>query len=93
MTRTAFSVKMENLPEEHENIKLVFFADLHLRKETIHEKIFDELVEKVNRENADFILIGGDLVDRTVRIKSAFSLFTFSTSSSNIFSWIVSLRR
>ena len=67
MTRTAFSVKMENLPEEHENIKLVFFADLHLRKETIHEKIFDELVEKVNRENADFILIGGDLVDRTVK--------------------------
>ena len=67
LTRTAFSVKMENLPEEHENIKLVFFADLHLRKETIHEKIFDELVEKVNRENADFILIGGDLVDRTVK--------------------------
>lgn len=67
LTRTAFSLERENLPKEHENIKFVFFADLHLRKETIQEKIFRELAEEVNRENADFILIGGDLVDRTVK--------------------------
>lgn len=67
LTRTAFTVELENLPEEHKNIKLVFFADLHLRKEIFSQKIFEELVEKVNKENAHFILIGGDLVDRTVK--------------------------
>lgn len=67
LTRTSFILRRENLPENHENIKLVFFADLHLRKETMGEKVFQELAEKVNRENADFILIGGDLVDRTVK--------------------------
>ena len=67
LTRTSFILRRENLPGNHENIKLVFFADLHLRKETIGAKVFQELAEKVNRENADFILIGGDLVDRTVK--------------------------
>lgn len=67
LTRTAFTVQLDHLAEEHENIKLVFFTDLHLRKETINDPIFDELVEKVNKENAHFILIGGDLVDRTVK--------------------------
>lgn len=67
LTRTAFTAERENLPKEHENLKIVFFADLHLRKETIQEPVFEELVEKVNKENAHFILIGGDLIDRTVK--------------------------
>lgn len=67
LTRTAFTLQRENLSGNHDGIKLVFFADLHLRKETIGENIFQELIEKVNREDADFILIGGDLVDRTVK--------------------------
>ncbi|MBR2364403.1 MAG: metallophosphoesterase, partial [Lentisphaeria bacterium] len=66
LARTAFNAYLEDLPEEHENIKIVFFADLHLRKETIKNPVFDELTEKVNQENAHFILIGGDLIDRSV---------------------------
>ena len=67
LTREAFVVELENLPPQHENVKLVFFADLHLREETKTLPIFEELLEKVNAEDAHFILVGGDVVDQTTK--------------------------
>lgn len=67
LTRTEFTVQMKNFDPEFQDLKLVFFSDLHLRKETMAEGVFQELIQKVNEENADLIFIAGDIVDQTVK--------------------------
>lgn len=67
LTRKAFTVHLESLPREFHQKKIVFFADLHLRKETINEPLFQRLTEKVNQEEPDLILIAGDIVDQTIK--------------------------
>lgn len=44
------------------DLKVVFFSDLHAGSPHINEKYIRNLVERINAQQADLILIGGDLV-------------------------------
>ena len=45
-----------------QELTVVFMSDLHFRDLTSN-RFLDELVEKVNRQNPDLILLGGDLLE------------------------------
>ena len=59
---TEYTVKINNLPDEWNNKKIVMFADTHfgnIRNINFGEK----LVEKINEQNPDLVLIAGDYYD------------------------------
>lgn len=55
-------------------LKIVFISDLHLGY-TISKGEFEKWVELINQENPDIVLIGGDIVDNSIRplIKGGFA--------------------
>lgn len=57
-----YTVKINNLPDEWNNKKIVMFADTHFGN--IRNVRFGErLVRKINEENPDLVLIAGDYYD------------------------------
>ena len=48
-----------------QNTKIVFFSDLHIGP-LVDAKYTKKLVDLVNYQNADFVIIGGDLIDENL---------------------------
>lgn len=59
---TEYSVKINNLPEEWNNKKIVMFSDTHFGN-IRNLKFGESLVEKINEQNPDLVLIAGDYYD------------------------------
>ena len=57
---------VRNLPKDLQGMKIVHLSDLHIGS-TFDEKWLDKLVTKINTEQADLIVVSGDLVDATPR--------------------------
>ena len=51
--------------EEHGNLKIVFFSDLHLRNTTIENGYPRKLIDCINKLQPDLVLILGDIFDRS----------------------------
>jgi predicted MPP superfamily phosphohydrolase len=62
-------IKIKNLPSVFKSIKIVQISDLHVGSYP-SAKHLQNMVEKINRENADFLFFTGDLVNfRAVEAK------------------------
>ena len=57
-----YRVELPRRSAAAQELTVVFMSDLHFRDLTSN-RFLDELVEKVNRENPDLILFGGDLFE------------------------------
>ncbi len=55
---------VKNLPTELKGMKIIHLSDLHIGS-TFDEKWLAKLVDKINAEDADLIVVSGDLVDAT----------------------------
>ncbi len=44
------------------NFSFVFLPDIHLRPDSLIEKNFDEVTEKINSLDPDFLILGGDMI-------------------------------
>jgi len=53
--------------EEHGNLKIIFFSDLHLRSATIENGYPRRLIDCINKLQPDLVLILGDIFDRSQR--------------------------
>lgn len=51
-------------PSNIDNLKIVFLSDVHLGI-GINDKEFFKLIDKINKENADLVLLGGDFFDES----------------------------
>ncbi len=56
------TVYAEDLPEESEEIRIVFISDLHISR-LLPESYFTETVKKVLALKPDILLLGGDYID------------------------------
>ena len=59
---TSYNVKINNLPDEWNNKKIVMFADSHFGN-IRNVRFGKRLVSKINKENPDLVLIAGDYYD------------------------------
>ena len=59
---THYTVKIANLPDKAENLKIVFMSDIHADNITRAEKV-RKLVNMANDLKPDLILLGGDYID------------------------------
>ncbi len=50
--------------EKNLNLKIAFISDLHIGDSGINETIMKKTIEKINKENVDLIILGGDIVER-----------------------------
>lgn len=73
--------------DQNKDFTFVFLTDIHLRPDSIATRAFDQVVEKVNEINSDFILSGGDQVYDVMRGNKAKSdtLFRFYDEQSKRF--------
>ena len=67
-TRKALTVRSAEiysarLPEAFDGYRIAFFSDLHLASLTSAESMCTNLVEKINRLDADLVVFGGDLIN------------------------------
>ena len=46
------------------NLKIAFMSDLHIGDTGINSKILNNVVNKINKENVDLILLGGDVIEQ-----------------------------
>ena len=56
-----FSLTIPALPASLEGFRVVQITDLHFR--TFWSPVYDELIARINREDADLILLTGDFVN------------------------------
>lgn len=56
---TEYNLKADNI---NGNLKIVFISDLHNKEYGENNK---NLIEKIAKQNPDFIAVGGDMVTRT----------------------------
>jgi len=62
---TEYTVNLDKKGSSFDQLKVVVVADLHLSN--ISDRNFaKQIVEKINEQNADLVLIPGDIIDRTV---------------------------
>lgn len=59
---TTTSLTYKNIPESFDGYRIVFFADLHIGSLFDREREVDEVVSLINRQEADLVIFGGDLV-------------------------------
>lgn len=57
-----YQLSSNSLPEELVNMKIGFFSDLDLKSEA-DLKRFEKIVNRINKQNFDLILFGGDIFD------------------------------
>jgi predicted MPP superfamily phosphohydrolase len=53
-------IEFDNFPESFSRLKLFFISDIHRRS------ISRKLIDKVKKEQIDFVIIGGDLIEKGV---------------------------
>jgi predicted MPP superfamily phosphohydrolase len=61
--RREFTVTLDNLPDNFDGYKIVFFTDMHLGNFSGLQKRVKPLFDMMNRENADLIVFTGDMVN------------------------------
>ncbi len=71
------------VPDNVEEIKIVFFTDTHFGKFYPQEKI-TKLVNSINEQLPDFVIFGGDLIDNYARDQEILNLEELSKSLSMI---------
>lgn len=71
------------IPNDVEELKIVFFTDTHFGKYYPQEKI-TRLVETINEQTPDFVIFGGDLIDHYARDQEILDLEGLSKSLSEI---------
>ena len=49
------------------NLKIAFVSDIHIGDTGINEIIMNKAVNKINKENVDLIILGGDIVERNYK--------------------------
>jgi len=64
--RTELNIKTEKLIGERQEVKMLLVSDLHIGY-GIKRKELDGWIKTLNAENADVILVAGDLIDRVTR--------------------------
>jgi len=57
-----YSIEIPQKSSGIRQLKIAFAADFHFR-ETTHRRLMERFVEKVNAENPDIVLIGGDVLE------------------------------
>lgn len=45
-------------------LKIAFMSDLHIGDTGINDKILSKVVKKINDENVDIVILGGDIIER-----------------------------
>jgi predicted MPP superfamily phosphohydrolase len=50
--------------QQSKQIKIVFISDIHIGENGMNAKIFAKAVEKINKENADVVILGGDIIEK-----------------------------
>ncbi|MCD7975906.1 MAG: metallophosphoesterase [Tannerellaceae bacterium] len=60
------NIVINKRPENQDNLKIVAISDIHLGYGTT-KSMLKQYVEKINEQQPDLILIGGDLIDNSVR--------------------------
>lgn len=67
----ANNIRLKFYEFENKNIseskRIVFFSDIHLNAST-NKNLIKKLVEEVEQLNPDFILVGGDILDSSVKL-------------------------
>lgn len=71
------------IPENVSNCKIVFFSDTHFSKMYDQNNI-EKIVEKINSQNPDIVIFGGDLIDNYARDLSLLDLEYLSKKLSTI---------
>ena len=61
VVRTEYTVRSNEINEEY---KIVFVSDIHYGTIVSDEEI-DNAIDRINEENADIIILGGDMVDES----------------------------
>ena len=80
LQKNRFTVEV---PDDVEEVKIVFFTDTHFGEFYPQEKL-TKLVEKINEENPDFVIFGGDFIDNYARDQKLLQLDKFSQMLSQI---------
>ena len=62
---TDYTLTLNNLPQEADGYKILFLSDLHISS-PISKSDVEAIVALTNQENADLIVITGDLVDGSI---------------------------
>ena len=57
-------IEFDNLPKAFDNYKIVQFSDLHLGSYISGSTFIDELVDRINAQNANITVFTGDIVNR-----------------------------
>ncbi len=60
---TKIALKFPNLPEAFNGIKILQISDFHIGSFAGNPKMVEKAIELINRQNADYILFTGDLVN------------------------------
>ena len=68
ITRTAYRTKevtlqFDNLPKGFDGYRIAFISDIHIGAMCNAEKELNELSQRIEEENADLLIFGGDLVN------------------------------
>lgn len=56
-------IESEKFDESIDGYTIVYFSDLHYTN-FINEKFLNKVVEKINKENPDLVIFGGDLINK-----------------------------
>ena len=57
------TLESDQIPEAFDELSLVYFSDLHFF--TLGKTYYDDVIQKINGLNPDFVVFGGDLIDDT----------------------------
>jgi predicted MPP superfamily phosphohydrolase len=71
------------IPEDVEELKIVFFTDTHFGKYYSQEKV-TRLVDFINEQSPDFVIFGGDLIDSYKRDQELLNIEKLSSSLKKI---------
>ena len=64
--RVEIPIQVAKTLEHRDSLRIVAISDLHLGY-GIGKKEFEGWIEKINNENPDIVIIGGDIIDNSVR--------------------------
>lgn len=57
------------------NLKIAFVSDIHIGALGTDLKFLENIVQKLNEQNADYIFIGGDIMERSLNNKGKLNLY------------------
>ena len=62
--RKEINIKSEKIPSNFNGYKIVLVTDLHIRKRG--KSVEDKAIERINKEDADIVILGGDYIFRSI---------------------------